>query len=146
MLTFTVLPHCGIISLTHDLIPLQVTLCLILTLGQLNRPSPTPEILVTNREQFVTTFTTLVCCGTGSNPIPPSQLTLFLLLYRAGLVCCGTGSNPIPPSQLTLFLLQGYCWLKNDKGHFEKTLVQKRNCLSLYIIKRAHTFQMKGPF
>ena len=34
-------------------------------------PSPTPKIRVPSGEQLVSLLMTLVCCGPGSNPVPP---------------------------------------------------------------------------
>ena len=39
--------------------------------------------------------------------------------------------------QLTVNLIKGYCWLNGDISR--KTLLQKDDSLSLYIIKRTHT-------
>ena len=67
MLTFIVLPHCGIRSQT--LLPDTTSSHIILTPERC--PSPTPKIRVPSGEQLVPLLTTLVCRGPGSNPVPP---------------------------------------------------------------------------
>ena len=64
MLTFIVLPHCGIRSQTllPDTTPSHTGA---------TSPSPTPKIRVPSGKQLVPLLTTLVCRGPGSNPVPP---------------------------------------------------------------------------
>ena len=62
MLTFIVLPHCGIRSQT--LLPDTASSHIVLTPER-------PKIQVPSGEQLVPLLTTVVCRGSGSNPVPP---------------------------------------------------------------------------
>ena len=70
MLTFIVLPHCGIRSQT--LLPDTTSSHIILTSEPPVLALPS-KIHVPNREQLVPLLTTLVCRGPGSNPVPPDR-------------------------------------------------------------------------
>ena len=69
MLTFIVLPHCGIRS-SKTLLPDTTSSHIILTPEQPVLALP-PKIRKPSGEQLVPLLTTLVCRGPRSNPVPP---------------------------------------------------------------------------
>ena len=69
MLTFIVLPHCGIRSET--LLPDTNVIQSHYTDTGATSPSPTPKIRMPSGKQLVPLLTTLECRGPGSNPEPP---------------------------------------------------------------------------